>query len=147
RAGYELFYTPVPADEKRAAKTLIDVGFDRLGDGVGAGFVRLAGLLAPAWQSSAMLSCAIVCSAGALLAARRLHRGYLGTLASSLVDLSRRDGRLDSGDDAKTVNRIRPSLVLKPEILATSAGRGADAAPMRKAIDPASLDPEVRDIL
>ena len=53
RAGYELFYTPIPAEEKRAAKTLIDVGFDRLGDGVGGGFVRLSVLLAPAMQSSA----------------------------------------------------------------------------------------------
>ena len=46
RAGYELFYTPIPADEKRAAKSLIDVGFDRLGDAVGGGLVRLAMVLA-----------------------------------------------------------------------------------------------------
>jgi len=26
RSGYELFYTPIPASEKRAAKSLIDVG-------------------------------------------------------------------------------------------------------------------------
>src|SRR5205807_9690410 len=51
RAGYELFYSPIPADEKRAAKTLIDVGFDRLGDGVGGGLVRLVVLLAPMSQS------------------------------------------------------------------------------------------------
>src|SRR5262249_56462958 len=53
RAGYELFYTPVPPDEKRAAKTLIDVGFDRLGDGLGGGLVRLAALVAPALEPSA----------------------------------------------------------------------------------------------
>ena len=41
RAGYELFYTPIPAAEKRAAKSLIDVAFDRLGDAVGGGLVRL----------------------------------------------------------------------------------------------------------
>ena len=35
RTGYEIFYTPIPADEKRAAKSIIDVGFDRLGDAIG----------------------------------------------------------------------------------------------------------------
>jgi len=52
RAGYELFYTPIPAADKRAAKTLIDVGFDRLGDGIGGALVRAAVLLAPASQAS-----------------------------------------------------------------------------------------------
>src|SRR6185295_15629721 len=142
RAGYELFYTPVPADEKRAAKTLIDVGFDRLGDGVGGGLVRMAALLAPAWQSSAMLSFAIACSAGALVVAIRLHRGYLGTLASSLVDLSRREA---AGVGA-TANALRSSRVIGPEIVAAAYQRRADTA-IRSAIDPASLDPELRDIL
>ncbi len=30
RSGYELFYTPIPAQDKRSVKTIIDVGFDRL---------------------------------------------------------------------------------------------------------------------
>src|SRR5262245_51924220 len=78
RAGYELFFSPIPAAEKRAAKTMIDVGFDRLGDGVGAGLVRLAVVAAPTAQSSAILSLAVVCSAAALFAASRLKRGYVG---------------------------------------------------------------------
>src|SRR5262245_15961617 len=44
RSGYELLYGPVPTHEKRAAKTMIDVGFDRLGDAVGGGLIR--GMLA-----------------------------------------------------------------------------------------------------
>src|SRR6266542_2174627 len=48
RAGYELFYTPVPAAEKRAAKSIIDVGFDRLGDLLGAGVLQLVLLILPA---------------------------------------------------------------------------------------------------
>ncbi|MGE3176225.1 MAG: hypothetical protein AB7O32_02045, partial [Vicinamibacterales bacterium] len=31
RAGYELFFTPLPVEEKRIAKPVIDVGLDRLG--------------------------------------------------------------------------------------------------------------------
>src|SRR4029077_21141556 len=48
RTGYELFYTPIPASEKRAAKSIIDVGFDRMGDAAGGGLIRIALLLAPA---------------------------------------------------------------------------------------------------
>ena len=32
RSAYELFYTSVPPAEKRSAKQIIDVGFERLGD-------------------------------------------------------------------------------------------------------------------
>jgi hypothetical protein len=39
RAGYELFYTPIPAAEKRAVKSIVDVGADRLGDAVGGGHI------------------------------------------------------------------------------------------------------------
>ena len=85
RAGYELFYTPIPAAEKRAVKSVVDVGVDRLGDAVGGGLVRLATLLAPAVQSSAILWMAIASSAGAILAASRLNHWYVRTLGTSLV--------------------------------------------------------------
>ena len=55
RSGYELFYTPIPAVEKRAAKAIVDVGFDRLGDAVGGGLVRAALFLAPGASFSAIL--------------------------------------------------------------------------------------------
>jgi hypothetical protein len=86
RAGYELFYTPIPAAEKRAAKSIIDVAFDRLGDAVGGGMVRAALLLAPAAQYSTILSLAMACSAAAVLAASRLNRGYIETLEKSLLN-------------------------------------------------------------
>ena len=86
RAGYELFYTPIPAAEKRAAKSIIDVAFDRLGDAVGGGLVRTVLLVAPAAQSSAILSLAMACSAAAMLAASRLNRGYIDTLEKSLLN-------------------------------------------------------------
>ncbi|HKB10983.1 MAG TPA: hypothetical protein VKD69_10025 [Vicinamibacterales bacterium] len=147
RAGYELFYTPVPPDEKRAAKTLIDVGFDRLGDGLGGGLVRLAALVAPAWQPSAMLSFAIVCSAGALLAASRLNRGYLGTLEHSLVDLSRREGTLEAAVAIDVTATIRPARAARHSPAPLPAERPIDPAPARRSIDPVLLDPAVRDML
>ena len=96
RAGYELFYTPIPAAEKRAAKSLIDVAFDRLGEGVGGGLVRFAMVFLPAVQSSAILWFAVVCSVGAVVAASRLNRGYIATLQSSLVN---RGGGIDVSVD------------------------------------------------
>ncbi len=86
RTGYEVFYTPVPAEEKRAAKSLIDVGFDRLGDALGAALISLAILLPLTAQYNTMLVLAILSGALALIIAQRLNRGYILTLERSLVN-------------------------------------------------------------
>jgi hypothetical protein len=106
-------------------------------------------LMAPAAQSSAILSFAIMCSAGALWAASRLNRGYLGTLASSLVDLSRRAGGVDPVHAKTTISGIRPSRLLRRDGADPSPSqiRQLDLIAPRAAIDPASLEPELRDIL
>jgi len=146
RAGYELFYTPIPAAEKRAAKTLIDVGFDRLGDGIGGGLVRLVVLAVPMWSSSAILLLATVWSAGALLAASRLNRGYLGTLENSLVDLSKRSGVVEPEDAENTVSATRLLRLIRRDRVEPARTRVVHG-PGRPAVDPSSLDPEVRDII
>src|SRR5688572_23155425 len=86
RTGYEIFYTPVRAAEKRAAKSIIDVGFDRLGDAIGGGLIRLLIFLPLARQDAAILGAAVTTSAVALFVARRLNRGYIATLERSLLD-------------------------------------------------------------
>jgi ATP:ADP antiporter, AAA family len=86
RTGYEIFYTPIPAEEKRAAKSIIDVGFDRLGDAVGGGLVTLLIMLPATRQYSAILIAAVACSAVAIVVARRLSTGYIQTLERSLLD-------------------------------------------------------------
>lgn len=86
RTGYEIFYTPVPADEKRAAKSIIDVGFDRLGDALGGGLISLLILLPPTNQYSTMMALAVVSGALALIVARQLNRGYIHTLERSLMN-------------------------------------------------------------
>ncbi len=86
RSGYELFYTPIPASEKRAAKSIIDVGFDRLGDAVGGGLVLLALLLPAVQQTPAILTASLLTAAAALLVASRLNRGYVHTLERSLLN-------------------------------------------------------------
>jgi hypothetical protein len=84
RTGYELFYTPMRAEDKRAAKAIIDVGFDRVGDAIGGSLVRLMLLLAPAFQANAILMLGALGSAAAIFASRRLKTGYIQTLESSL---------------------------------------------------------------
>jgi hypothetical protein len=138
RAGYELFYTPIPAAEKRAAKSLIDVAFDRLGDGVGGGLVRCAAVLAPAHQFQAILGLAVVCSGVALFAASRLNRGYIATLQQKLVqhggaiDVTSEDGMNRTlMRNIRKQNQDRPEQRPSPEPTTASA----------------ELDPDVRDIL
>jgi hypothetical protein len=86
RTGYELFFTPIPPGEKRAAKSIIDVGFDRLGDAIGGGLIRLLILLPLVQQANALLIGAVVCSLAALVVASRLNQGYIATLERSLIN-------------------------------------------------------------
>jgi hypothetical protein len=146
RAGYELFYTPIPLRDKRAAKTLIDVGFDRLGDGLGGALVRLAVLAVPAMQAPAILTLAMVCALGALAAASRLTHGYVGMLENSLVDLSRRASAVVLSAERTTVTRTQLPRLLRRAALALPPANSTEVAPAR-GIDPASLEPELRDLL
>ena len=85
RTAYELFYAPIPPGEKRAVKSLIDVGADRAGDAVGSAGVSLMLVLAPG-RYGPILALAGGISAIAVLLAARLRGGYLRSLEKSLVD-------------------------------------------------------------
>jgi len=146
RAGYELFYTPIPAVEKRSAKAIIDVAFDRLGDAVGGSMVRGALMLAPAVQYSAILSLAMACSAAAMLAASRLNRGYIDTLEKSLLN---RAVELDLSDIEDSTSR---TLMLRT-LGVTRSDFGLhipdvpEPHPHADGRTPAPLDPEIEAIL
>jgi hypothetical protein len=83
RSSYELLYTPVPDLEKRPTKSIIDVGFDKLGALAGSTIALLAVALAPA-PSRTLLALVVVLSAAALTLAPSLHRGYVDALEQSL---------------------------------------------------------------
>ena len=100
RAGYELFYAAVPGVEKRATKSLIDVGADRLGEAFGGGLVRVALAAAPATHSSVILFLAIVTSAGAIVAASCLNRWYSRTLERTLMHGALGRDRTLNADDS-----------------------------------------------
>ncbi len=101
RASYEIFYTPIPRREKRAAKSLVDVAFDRLGDAVGGGLLRLSLLLAPQSRITTILVLSIGTAATAIIVATRLNRGYILTLEKSLLNRAA-ELDLDEVDDPMT---------------------------------------------
>jgi ATP:ADP antiporter, AAA family len=83
RSGYELFYTPLPPVEKRSAKPLIDVGFEKLGDI--AGYAVIMCLLSfSRIAQPAMLGIAAGVGLLGVWIARRLDRGYILALEKSL---------------------------------------------------------------
>lgn len=84
RSGYELLYTPIPPGEKRGTKAIVDVGFDRLGDLVGAGLVAGALLLPAGATTPALLALAIASALATLVVVGRLQRGYVKSLEAGL---------------------------------------------------------------
>ena len=95
RSAYELFYTPLPNAKKRATKTLIDVGVDRLGTALGSGLLFVVAQLAPlALQTKVVLFGVLGLSGAAWLIASRLQDGYVSALASSL-----KSGAVNLDDD------------------------------------------------
>jgi AAA family ATP:ADP antiporter len=143
RTGYELFFTPIPSTEKRAAKSIIDVGFDRLGDAVGGGFIRLLILLPLAQQSRALLSAAVACSLAALGVASRLNRGYIATLERSLINRAV-ELDLDEVEDLTTrtaVLRTLQSSQFAPRQTGSSSDQSSSSYTL------ALADPEIRKIL
>lgn len=111
RSSYELFYNPIPRAAKRASKTLVDVGFDRLGDAVGGATIQVVLLLAAGAAQSILLAMASGLGLVGLLVARRLHRGYVGALESSLLD---RAQALDAGGASADATQTQFDLTAAP---------------------------------
>jgi ATP/ADP translocase len=85
RSGYELLFTPVAERRKRPTKTIVDVGFDRLGTVVG-GLLTFGVVLALGGRGSGrtLFALAAAAAVGAIVVSRRLHRGYVFALEESL---------------------------------------------------------------
>lgn len=88
RSGYELLYTPIPLQKKRATKALIDIACNRIGYGLGSIIVMaIVAIVATAEAATSwvMLIATIVALLSAWLI-RQLHGGYVRELAASLRD-------------------------------------------------------------
>lgn len=166
RSGYELLYTPLAPETKRPAKTLVDVGGDKLGAALGSAVaVFLVGLI-PGHAPTLLIAGAVGCALVALAISRRLARGYVDALAESLAS-----GRVDRGVLAEidpssrraveaTIARIdtgalgtlrraapRPAAAVEAadnEVEFASPDAVLDAAAVLAGPDPAALDAALR---
>jgi ATP:ADP antiporter, AAA family len=88
RSAYELFYTPLPAAKKRAAKTIIDVGVDRIGTALGSGVLLVVARVAAEGdlraQTRIVLFGVLAMTGAAWVISSRLQDGYVSALAESL---------------------------------------------------------------
>jgi ATP:ADP antiporter, AAA family len=145
RSAYELFYTPMPPAERRAAKSLIDVGVDRFGDAMGGGVIQLVLiLLAPASQYAALLAVAIGCACIALFLARRLNRGYIQTLERSLLN---RALELDFSDVEDLTTRTVMMRTIRGRTTGTASQKIGGQSAVRVEAVPSSADPEIAEIM
>ena len=146
RAGYELFYTPIPAAEKRPAKAIIDVAVDRMGDAVGGGLVKTVLFLTPVvlFQNRAILMIALVLAGAAMWAASRLKRGYIQTLQNDLIN---RAAEIDFADVEDGTTRTLMMQTLGPMAIDVNQYRPVapkSPAPPTRA---QSTDPVLQDIM
>ena len=143
RAGYELFYTPIPVAEKRSAKSLIDVGVDRFGDALGGGVVQGVLLMAPANPFTPILVFTAACAALALYFGTRLNTGYMQTLERSLLN---RALELDLADVEDMTTRTVMLRTLRTDMPVQAPHPPASIPPVASAALPA-VDRELQDII
>ena len=84
RAAYEMLYTPLDECRKRAVKTVIDVGFDRLGTMAAAGLAWVVVWFAGPRAETVLLVPIAACAIVSLARLWPLHRGYVSALEESL---------------------------------------------------------------
>jgi len=78
-------YTPIPPGEKRAAKTVIDVGFDRLGDALGGAVCQAVLFLPGLPLTSVLLLVTALLALTNTWVARQLDRIYVQLVERGLV--------------------------------------------------------------
>lgn len=157
RPAYELLFAPVSAREKRAAKTIMDVGAVRAGDLVGGAVIQVALFTARAAAVPILLALATALSAVGVLLSIRLHRSYVATLERSLLQ---RADLLDLADvqDAAVRTTLLQSIGLPVLTQATGLSRppiersleteaAAVVAPPPERPGIVAVDPELRRLV
>jgi hypothetical protein len=150
RSGYELLYTPLTPDKKRPTKTLIDVGFERLGQALGAGVVLAVIFVAPAGVRTILIVFAIVCAVVSLAVTSLLHRGYVQALADSLrsgfvkLDMTQAVDATTRRTISDTTTALSRDKLMK-EIAALRGRSGEGEAPPLTASQEMTFEPQADD--
>jgi hypothetical protein len=122
RAGYELFYTPLPEATKRVAKSAVDVTADSLGKGAGAVLIVLLTRLDPLYTFAAVNLAGVLAAGAELGVARRLRARYVSALEGGLKR---------HGED---LQQAAPRF----DFTVAASVAGLDAASIRRALDDAA---------
>jgi hypothetical protein len=85
RAGYELLYAPLPTEQKRPTKVVLDVGADKIGDILSAQLVGAVIFLVAAPRTGLLITAAIAGAVGIFITLR-LPRAYTKSLEASLIE-------------------------------------------------------------
>lgn len=130
RSGYELFFTPIPAANKRAVKTVIDVGCDRLGDALGAAALQLFLLLGPVYARTEILLSTAALAACSIWITRRMDRAYVGVLEHGLrnraIELD-----INEVEDSTTMSVVMRSIETQALPLSASPAASVSSAASR----------------
>ncbi len=127
RSGYELFFTPIPPSDKRAVKTVIDVGCDRFGDALGAGVLQLLLLMGPMYARVEILLVTIGLAAISVWITKRMDRAYVHVLERGLLN---RAIELDIDDvhDSTTMSAVMATTPMQ-SVAPPQAQKPVPAAP------------------
>ena len=88
KSGYEMLYAAVPRRERRATKSILDIGVERLGDLFGAVLLGAIAWVASPDSTTIMLICAAALGFAGFSISRHLRRGYVKALENSLLSQS-----------------------------------------------------------
>ncbi|MEO5923691.1 MAG: hypothetical protein ABIR70_07695 [Bryobacteraceae bacterium] len=142
RAGYELFFTAIPASERRSVKIAIDVGCDRMGELVAAAIIQIFLLMGSDATVRPLLVVVTVFAFICIRISLRMDTAYLHALEQGLLH---RAIELKSDDiqDSTTFSAFMNSLPQIPAAQMTPAtaprAASADQPTIPRPVDP-SLD-------
>ena len=136
RAAYEGLSNPIPVEERRAIKPMIDVGADRVGDALGAAAVQLAISLAPlagpaTERLGPLLWIAVAVSLAALALTSLLDREHGERIKAELARVSGPRGGETRADLFGTgmIAGLNESMYLSLASIDVRALRAAEASP------------------
>jgi ATP:ADP antiporter, AAA family len=143
RSGYELFYTPMPEAEKRSVKSVIDIGAERLGDGLAGASIQLLLALPAQALSTAILGFTATIAALGVWLALRLDRVYVEVLERGLAHQDNSMGPEQTGDETGQSR----SIVMNSAILegVSFAPQSVPPALLERGPD-VPLDPALRNL-
>lgn len=133
RSAYELLYTPLPEEKKRATKTIIDVGFDRLGTFIGSGIAFVVVRSLPTRASLILLVIGIAIASLTIFRSRPLHKGYVGALKESLKIGSAALPNIVAQPRRTKISRALAETVeaIDPEMVIETLGDGTKGAAVK----------------